>query len=196
MNAIRTLPPVLLAALMLAGCESLIPPRAHLLPLPELGDAEGALRRELILLAPLALPEYAAERRIAVLEQDGEVSQGAGDVWADSPVRAGTLALARALEARSGAAVLADPAPLEAAPSLRIEVIVDKFLGPDGGPVALEGAYRVSDLRANGLAIFSRFTVEGSSEEDGMAGLVAAHADALDRLAAAMTDKLTRRYGR
>lgn len=192
----RLAPTLLALSPLLAGCDAFAPATGHLLPAPQSVESSAPLRREVIAFMPVSLPDYASEKRLAVLSGDGIVRQDGGDVWADTPPRAVTLALAQALEARTGAAVIADPLPVEAVPTLRVEVVSSRMIGPAGGPVSFQGEYRVSDARRNGLAIFRRFALEGRSDKPGLAGLIDAHADAIEALADEMSATIIKRFAR
>jgi uncharacterized lipoprotein YmbA len=187
----------LLLPLALAACAELTPARLHLLPPPPPAAAESdALERQLIGVNYLMLPQYAEDAEIARVLESGAVGQAPDDLWADPLPRAGALALAAALERRTGAAVMVEPFPLEAAPTLRVEVVADRFLADRDGDTALTGAYRVSDLRANGLAIHRRFELAAAAPEPSWSGLAAAHSAALGALADDLAAALIERYGR
>ena len=188
-----------LAGLVLAGCSILRPPQLFLMePAPAAERTVAGLETRLIVVPRLSLPAYAADTRIAVLTADEAgmpaVAQAGDRVWADAPERALTIGLSRALAARTGAPVLAEPWPVEAVPDLKIEVVVDRLLGAEGGALALTGVYRVIDLRRNGLAIVRDFDIAAEAPGPGIEGLAAAHALALGRLADAVAAALAERF--
>lgn len=197
MRRLAPAPAVLALVLVLAGCDTLLgPSQLYLLPDPPPPAQESdALGEELIGLNALALPEYADSPRIAYVTPEGPVTQARGEVWADPLARSGTLALARALDARTGAAVVVEPFPVEAAPTIRIEVIVDRFITDPGGLTSLTGVYRVSDLRLNGLAINREFDLAVETPPDGFPAIAAAHAAALALLADDIAAALIERWG-
>lgn len=187
------------AALALSGCTFLSPPRAFLLPPPPEPFAQvPGLDGRLIAVPRVSLPAYAAEGRIAILStgEDGSpsVSQSGTTLWADTPERALTLALADALEARTGAAVLAEPWPIEADPDLKVGVVVSEAVGALEGPLTFRGDIQVSDLRLNGLAIVRSFEIEVPVTEPDITGLMAAHSAAIGLLADEIANALADRF--
>lgn len=184
-------------ALALGACAELNPPTLHLLPEPPAQAAAtgGAVAREPIALSRIALPDYAEDSAIAYLTGATTVARAMDDRWADPLARSATAALASALTARTGALVLAEPWPPEFDPTLRIDVLVDQFVGALGGPVTLTGEVRVADARMRGLAVVRRFAIAAPSGGEGFDGVARAHADAVARLADEIAAALEARYG-
>ena len=71
-------------------------------------------------------------------------------VWADTPARAFTLSLARAISDVSGATVIPEPWPLAEPPRRRLRVDVEKALAGQDGIYRLTGRYYVSDDSGGG----------------------------------------------
>jgi len=184
-------------ALSLGACAELNPPTLHLLPTAPVHAAatDSAVAREQIALSRIALPDYAEDSAIAYLTGATTVARSVDERWADPLARTATAALAGALTARTGALVLAEPWPPEFDPTLRIDVLVDQFVGALGGPVTLSGEVRVADARMRGLAVVRRFDIAAPSGGEGFDGVARAHADAVARLADEIAAALEARYG-
>ena len=106
-------------------------------PVPDrLGSAE---------LRDVSLPEYASGQEVAFQTGDGAVRSSPDNLWADSPQRAFTLALARAISDASGATVIGEPWPLAEPPRRVLEVRVERALAQANGIYRLSGRYFVSD---------------------------------------------------
>lgn len=185
------------AVLTLGACAELNPPTLHLLPgLPAHAAAGGgAVAREQIALSRIALPDYAEDSAIAFLTGETTLTRSVDERWADPLARAATAALASALSERTGALVLAEPWPPEFDPTLRIDVLADRFVGELGGPVAFTGEVRVADARMRGLAVVRRFDIVAPGAGPGFDGVVRAHADAVALLADEIAAALEARYG-
>lgn len=133
-----------LGLLGLAGCSDpedtaryLIDPPMIGEPVPDrLGSAE---------LRDVSLPEYASSQEVAFQTGDGAVRSSPESLWADSPQRAFTLALARAISDASGATVIGEPWPLAEPPRRVLEVRVERALAQANGIYRLSGRYFVSD---------------------------------------------------
>lgn len=180
----------------LAGCAEFTPTRLHLLPPPPPpAQPSDALAEELIALNRLLLPQYADDPPMALLTPEGDALQSPDDIWADPLARAGAIVLARALGDRTGAPVMVEPFPVEAAPTLRVEVVVDRFITDPDGLTTLTGVYRVSDLRLNGLAIHSHFSVGVEGPVENYEDVAAAHSAALALLAEEIAASLDGRWG-
>ncbi len=197
MTTTRLLATAAAVALMLSGCAELNPPTLHLLPglVAHEGAGGGAVSREQIALSRIALPDYAEDNAIAFLTGATTVARSMDERWADPLARAATAALANALSGRTGALVLAEPWPPEFDPTLRIDVLVDQFVGALGGLVTLSGEVRVADARQRGLAVVRRFDITAPATGAGFDGVVRGHAEAVGLLADEIAAALEARYG-
>ena len=101
-------------------------------------------------LKDVSLPEYASGDEVSWQSEDGAVRSNTKQVWADSPQRAFTQALARTISDMSGATVIAEPWPLAEPPRRKIEVRVEKALAQADGVYRLSGRYFVADDAAGG----------------------------------------------
>ncbi|RJL03369.1 membrane integrity-associated transporter subunit PqiC [Paracoccus aestuarii] len=141
-----TLPalPALISLALLAACSNpertgrflLDPPVAGIQVPNRIGTAE---------LKDVSLPEYASDQEVAFQTADGAVRSNPDNLWADSPSRAFTVALARAISDVSGATVIGEPWPLAQPPARRIEVRVERALAQADGAYRLSGRYFVAD---------------------------------------------------
>ena len=134
----------LLGSALLAGCSNpedtgrflIDPPTAGVQVPNRLGTAE---------LKDVSLPEYASDQEVAFQTPDGAVRSNPDNLWADSPSRAFTTTLARAIGEVSGATVIGEPWPLAQPPARRLEVRVERALAQADNSYRLSGRYFVSD---------------------------------------------------
>jgi uncharacterized lipoprotein YmbA len=181
----------LAAAAALAACSGISlpagPPTLHLLPDPP-APAETRPFTGAIAVSRVSLPEYADVSGIAAMDADGSVERSVEHLWADPPARAITIALARALADRTGAAALAEPWPLEFSPARRVDVIADRMIAGRDGSLRFSGEYRIAD--GGGLRTVRRFDLAVDAEGEGYPAIAAAHAEATARLADAIAADL------
>ncbi|WP_112872986.1 PqiC family protein [Paracoccus endophyticus] len=150
--------PLILAAALLAGCSNpektgrwlIDPPSAG----PQVSNALGTAE-----LKDVSLPEYAAAGEVSWQTADGAIRSNPRNLWADTPERAFTLTLARAISDLSGATVIAEPWPLAEPPRRRVEVRVEKALAQRDGVYRLSGAYYVANDAAGGANHARRFDI-------------------------------------
>ncbi|TGN57855.1 membrane integrity-associated transporter subunit PqiC [Paracoccus liaowanqingii] len=134
----------LLGSALLAACSNpedtgrflIDPPTAGVQVANRLGTAE---------LKDVSLPEYAGDQEVAYQSPDGAVRSNPDNLWADSPSRAFTTTLARAIGEVSGATVIGEPWPLAQPPARRLEVRVERALAQADNSYRLSGRYFVSD---------------------------------------------------
>jgi uncharacterized lipoprotein YmbA len=175
----RTLPCLVLAALLLAACGP--GPDYYLLP-PPAPAASQASPVGSIVVADVNLPAYAEAIEIASLSGPETIALDKGALWADTPRRAITRHLAGALDARLAARVGTEPWPGFDSPGLRVEVVVDRLIGSPGGGLDFAGQYAL--VSASGtVTAFDRFAIAIPPQGDGFAALLSAHARAIDALA-------------
>ncbi|AUH35280.1 hypothetical protein CUV01_07370 [Paracoccus tegillarcae] len=101
-------------------------------------------------LRDVSLPEYASGQEVAWQTADGAVRSNPDNLWADSPERAVTLTLARAISDVSGATVIAEPWPLGEPAERKLEVRVEKALAQADGIYRLAGRYFVANESGGG----------------------------------------------
>ncbi|MGR3500984.1 PqiC family protein [Pseudaestuariivita sp.] len=91
----------------------------------------------------VSLPNYASGEQVAVSEDGALVLSDV--LWADDPVRAVTLSLARNLTELTGARVAPEPWPFDGFAAARVDVRVEELLVVDGA-LRMSGQYFVADL--------------------------------------------------
>ena len=112
------------------------PPTAGISVANRLGTAE---------LKDVSLPDYASDQEVAFQTDDGAVRSNPDNLWADTPSRAFTIALARAISEVSGATVSGEPWPLAEPPARVLEVRVERALAQTNNVYRLSGRYFVAD---------------------------------------------------
>ena len=103
-----------------------------------------SLRVRTIEVRDVTLPDYASGSGIMIQGEDGALRPAAKAVWADDPVRAVTLSLARDLEAVSTARAAAEPWPLFDPAQVRLEVRIDRMVAQDEGTFRLAGQFSIA----------------------------------------------------
>jgi uncharacterized lipoprotein YmbA len=135
-------------------------------------------------LKDVSLPEYASGDEVSWQSEDGAVRSNTKQVWADSPQRAFTQALARTISDMSGATVIAEPWPLAEPPRRKIEVRVEKALAQADGVYRLSGRYFVADDAAGGANQARSFDISVPLAADAGPGAIArAQSQAIGQLA-------------
>ncbi len=174
--------PVALSLAVLAGCSNPEKTGRYLIDLPtqagqlpnRIGSAE---------LRDVSLPEYASDQEIAWQTEDGAVRSNPDSVWADSPERAVTLSLARAISDMSGATVIAEPWPLGQPPERELEVRIERALAQANGIYRLSGRYFVANKSNGGSNHVRSFDISVPLESDGPRATAMAQSLALSMLA-------------
>lgn len=110
-------------------------------------------------LRDVSLPEYASGQEVAWQTEDGAVRSTPDNIWADSPQRAVTLTLARAISDVSGATVIAEPWPLGEPAQRRLEVRVERALAQADGVYRLSGRYFVANESGGGVNYSRSFDI-------------------------------------
>lgn len=179
------LPLIALSGLVLLGACSdpektgrflLDPPTQGVRVANRLGTAE---------LKDVSLPEYAANQEVAFQTQDGAVRSNPESLWADTPSRAFTTTLARAISDVSGATVIGEPWPLAEPPARVLEVRVERALAQTDNIYRLSGRYFVSDdgLKGNGANQARSFDIRVPMTEATPAATATAAGQAIAQLA-------------
>jgi len=123
--------PLLLATLTaLAACGG--PATQFVVPAASLTESVAVSTRSVEVL-DVSLPTYAASDEITVQGADGALTSSGSVLWADTPERAITLELSRALGTITNAQVAPEPWPFRDFADARLDVRVETLLaGPDG----------------------------------------------------------------
>lgn len=135
-------------------------------------------------LREITLPTYAALEEIYVETSEGVITPADDLLWADDPVRAATLELARALRLSTGARVASEPWPFDDFAEARVEVRVEEFLADAQGRFRVAGQYFVATRDALGRDRAETFEIAVPiAQGSGASGLAAARAEAMTELA-------------
>lgn len=94
----------------------------------------------------VSLPAYAEASEILVEDADGALREIDGAIWADTPSRAVTLALADHLGRGSNARVATEPWPLETPADARVEVRIAQMVARADGTFGLSGNYALTSF--------------------------------------------------
>lgn len=166
----------------LAGCSNPAKTARYLIDPPVIGD-QVPDRLGSAELKDVSLPEYASGQEVAFQTGDGAVRSTPKNLWADSPQRAFTLALARAISDASGATVIGEPWPLAEPPRRVLEVRVERALAQADGIYRLSGRYFVSDEGSGGANHARSFDIAVPMGGTGPAASAAAASQAIAHLA-------------
>ena len=179
---LRTVQWLTLAAL-LAACAGGAEEQTRYYLLPKVKPTERVVFTDnTVALRELDLPLYARAAEIAYLDPNGSVTLADEDRWADEPARSSTRALAASLREALGAPVVVEPWGRTVDPVLRIDVVVDRFIGTPGGEVALTGDFQIVRLDDRKTVSAQGFDITGTAAGTGFDALTRAHADALAKL--------------
>ena len=168
-----------LAALLLAACAK---DDYYLLPPPAAPNHAPAASGS-VSVSDFGLPTYADAAEIATLSRDGSVALGYHSLWADLPRRALTRHFIAALQQRLGGIVSSEPWPGFDTPSVRVDVQVDQVIGAADQPFRFGGQYILVNPSSGRVLASRRFAYTLTSRAQGYRGLLASHAEAIDRLA-------------
>jgi uncharacterized protein len=166
---------------LLAACAG--SPDYYLLPPPQSAATRLPSPVSSIVVADIDLPTYAEALEVAVLTGPLALRLDSAVSWADNPRRAMTRHLTEALEARLATRVAADPWPGFDQPGLRVEVRVDRLVGAPEAGLTFSGQYFIVAPDSGTVTAVERFSYNVPVTGEGVAGLAAAHAAAIDLLA-------------
>ncbi|WP_299654821.1 membrane integrity-associated transporter subunit PqiC [uncultured Tateyamaria sp.] len=169
------------ALLFLVACGSEPPTRfeAASEPTPE----RVRIAYKAVSIRDVSLPTYAATEEISSADLDGRLSSSGSALWADDPVRAITLDVARALREVSGARVAPDPWPYQSRPEATVDIRFEELIPDANGEYRAAGLYFVAPddedrvEHAHEFAFSIQYDVEA-----GFAALAAARAQLANML--------------
>lgn len=170
------------AALGLAACSNPEKTGRYLIDPPATG-AKVPNRIGTAELLDVSLPEYASDQEVMWQSADGAVRSNPKNLWADSPQRGFTTALAREISTVSGATVIEEPWPLAEPPKRRVQVRVEKALAQSNGVYRLTGRYFVSDDGNGGVNHARSFDISVPLASDQPAAIAPALSQAISQLA-------------
>ncbi|MDD9742208.1 ABC-type transport auxiliary lipoprotein family protein [Marinovum sp. SP66] len=94
-----------------------------------------------VLVRTVSLPTYAADQKIAVQGEGGEVLASDFGLWADEPERATTLIISRNLNTMTSARVAPEPWPLPEPPKGVIDIRIETFIATQTDTFRMSGQY-------------------------------------------------------
>lgn len=130
----------------------------------------------------LSLPTYASASEIVSEGEGGALFNEDRAQWADDPARGMSVALARGLSDRTGAAVAVEPWPLNTPADVRLDVRVDQSYARADGVFEFSGQYAVSSPEGRVREFVKRFDIETPVAELGPAAAARALSAALAEL--------------
>lgn len=178
-KALALIPAALLA---LGACSNPEKTARHLIDPPTAG-IQVPNRLGSAVLKDVALPQYASDQEVAFQTADGAVRSNPDNLWADSPSRAFTTTLARAITDVSGATVIGEPWPLAEPPRREVEVRVERALAQANGIYRLSGRYFVADGAGGGANHARGFDISVPLAAQSPAATAAAQSQAIAILA-------------
>ncbi|WP_299968759.1 ABC-type transport auxiliary lipoprotein family protein [uncultured Roseobacter sp.] len=131
--------PLVLASLL--GCTAA--PDRYVVPTPAATDRQSIAFRT-VEIREVSLPAYAASDEISLQDEGGRLATVGDGLWADTPERAVSLALARHLAELSGRTVASAPWPLESFPDARLDVRFETLTAEETGTFRARGQYFVA----------------------------------------------------
>lgn len=119
------------------------PPIRYEAPPAEI-EERMSIAYEAVSVREVSLPIYAATEQIFREDVPGRVTTDAVSLWADDPVRAVTLDIARALRQITGARVAPDPWPYRSRPEVVVDVRFEDLVPGADGTYRAAGLYFVA----------------------------------------------------
>lgn len=185
---LRTAP--LLLALGLAACAAK-PPAQYVLDVPS-----SSLRLSPLVSAievrTVSLPRYATADGITLQQPDQTLITVTDEVWADSPERAATLAIARNLGEITRARVAAEPWPYADPAGAMVSVTVEQFFPTSDGQVRLSGSYAIAPLASSLSDRGGRFDISAPIADAAPNALAEAYGQALLDLSQTIARRIAR----
>ncbi|MEP5757990.1 MAG: ABC-type transport auxiliary lipoprotein family protein [Litoreibacter sp.] len=118
----------------------------YTVPQPVVGETQR-ISYSSVEVRDISLPSYAASDEIHVESESGALQSSASVLWADTPERAVSLALARNLAEITNAKVANEPWPFQSFPQARVEVRIEEMIATNEGVFRLKGQYFVASTR-------------------------------------------------
>lgn len=140
----------------------------------------------------VSLPRYAAADEIVLLDENGGLETISGSLWADTPTRASTTALADALGEITGSRVAAEPWPFAEPPSAQLQVRVSTMHGDASGVFRLKGQYAISPVASSLSDRAGRFDISVPLTGDTPQAVAGAQAQAFSQLSETIARRLAR----
>lgn len=159
---------------------------------PPVAQDRVALRVSTVEIRDVVLPSYAAASEILMQEADGSLRPVSKAVWADDPVQAVTLALARNLETVSTAKAAAEPWPLLDPAQVRVEVRIDRMVAQADGTFQLAGQFSIASPDGIVRESLNRFQIEQPMDAGSAGAVAAATSASLTSLARQIAARLRR----
>lgn len=140
----------------------------------------------------VSLPRYAAADEIVLLDENGGLETISGNLWADTPTRASTTALADAIGEITGARVAAEPWPFAEPPSAQVQVRVSTMHGDASGLFRLKGQYAISPVASSLSDRSGRFDISVPLRGDTPQAVAQAQATAFAQLSETIARRIAR----
>lgn len=160
------------AIAVLSACGS-EPPVRYETPPAAVPERLGIAYRS-ISVREVSLPTYAASEEITSGDADGRLVAEAEALWADDPVRAVTLEIARALKDITGARTAPDPWPFQSRPEVSVDVRFADFLPSASGRYSARGLYFIAPEEEDRPEHAHDFSIAVSYDPEGGIGALAA----------------------
>lgn len=171
----------LLAVLLAAACSG-PPDRVSVPAIAPQGEARIGFAA--VEVRDLSLPTYAQGEEVYAQTAEGLIERQGGLLWADDPVRAGTLELVRGLDALTNARIAGEPWPFDDYPDARVEVRVEEFVASAvTSTFRVAGQYFVADLTGGNRNRSERFAIAVPLPDMGPGAIATARAQAMAELA-------------
>ncbi len=179
-------------ALLLAGClGGGSNPNLFVLNVPETGQTNVRTDKR-IGLAEVSLPAYARKQAIINLTGTHRIKEDDDNRWANPPAEAISTALAHALEARLGTAVVQRPYPRSLEPTVQVRVALDKLLRGQDGSAQMQGQFLIVSEPTDEVVHIERFSLSKPAPREGYGGYMAAVQDSVNDLSRLITQAINR----
>lgn len=133
---------ILIIFAFVVGCTETAADR-YLVDSPEITERQR-IGYSSVEIRDVSLPAYAASDEISVQDETGKIVSDGSVLWADTPERAVSLQLTRALTQLTRARIASEPWPFEEFPQARLDVRFETMLPRNDGVYQIEGQYFVS----------------------------------------------------
>lgn len=140
----------------------------------------------------VSLPRYAASDALVKQGENGVLEELPKTVWADTPERSLTLALARDLSVITGARVAVEPWPFAQQPAASVTVRVEQLLARQDNILVLSGQYAIAPVDSGLSDRSGRFDLSVPILGDTPAALANAQSQAMAQLSETIAKRLAR----